>query len=104
MAQLIELGHAKLLVKDLDGQLVGNARLENEGSVTDAVANRAGKARTPSTRIKTPPCRAAARRGQSGVSAFASRLKGSLSARRVPFEISLARQSLRQRNGPERGG
>jgi hypothetical protein len=30
MAELLELGHANVLVKDLDGQLVGNARLENE--------------------------------------------------------------------------
>jgi hypothetical protein len=32
MAELIELGHAKVLVKDLDGQLVGNARLECEAA------------------------------------------------------------------------
>jgi hypothetical protein len=32
MAELIELGHANVLVKDLDGQLVGNARLENEAA------------------------------------------------------------------------
>jgi hypothetical protein len=30
MAELIELGHGEVLVKDLDGQLVGNARLETE--------------------------------------------------------------------------
>jgi hypothetical protein len=32
MAELLELGHADVLVKDLDGQLVGNARLENEAA------------------------------------------------------------------------
>jgi hypothetical protein len=32
MAELLELGHANVLVKDLDGQLVGNARLENEAA------------------------------------------------------------------------
>jgi hypothetical protein len=32
MAELIELGHAEVLVKDLDGQLVGNARLETEAA------------------------------------------------------------------------
>jgi hypothetical protein len=32
MAELIELSHADVLVKDLDGQLVGNARLENEAA------------------------------------------------------------------------
>ncbi len=32
MAELLELGHANMLVKDLDGQLVGNARLETEAA------------------------------------------------------------------------
>jgi hypothetical protein len=32
MAELLELGHADVLVKDLDGQLVGNGRLENEAT------------------------------------------------------------------------
>jgi hypothetical protein len=32
MAELLELGHANVLVKDLDSQLVGNARLENEAA------------------------------------------------------------------------
>jgi hypothetical protein len=45
MAEMIELGHAEVLVKDLDGQLVGNARLENE----QPHRRRSALARTPST-------------------------------------------------------
>jgi hypothetical protein len=41
----LELGHADVLVNDLDGQLVGNARLENE----QPHRRRSALARTPST-------------------------------------------------------
>jgi hypothetical protein len=50
MAELIELGHADVVVNDLDGQLVDHARLETEAA--SPLANRARKAaRGPPTHI-----------------------------------------------------